>query len=145
MPLYTLSHVMFRLCAFPLCPPSHVMFRLFAFPLCPFVPPFTCNVPSVCIPFVSLWAPLCPFMSLYAPLFPFMPFNAPLHPSISLYKLLHAFTRFISWAATETSSQGLFSLLFQSKTCWWSSKRTRDIIRVWVFLAFFYFSVLAIV
>ena len=39
MPLYTLSHVMFRLCAFPLCP---------------FVPPFTCNVPSVCIPFVSL-------------------------------------------------------------------------------------------
>ena len=36
-----------------------------------------------------------------------MTLYAPLHPFTPLYTSLHTFTRFISWAATETSSQGL--------------------------------------
>ena len=62
LPVYTIvqlvtdcdSFVMFRLCAFPLCPfvplyapftPSHVMFCLCAFPLCPFVPLYALCAP----------------------------------------------------------------------------------------------------
>ena len=86
----------------PLCP-----FMSLCVPLCPFV---FLSVPScpfvICVPlsFVSLCVPLCPLVSLCVPLCPFMPLYTPF-----LYKLLHAFTCIISWAATETSSQGLLS------------------------------------
>ena len=109
LPAYTIvqlvtacdSFVMFRLCAFPLCPfvpfvplyapftPSHVMFRLCAFPLCLFVPLYV----PLC-PFVPLYAPFCPFMSLYFPLYPFMPLYATLCPFIPLYASLYLFTSF---------------------------------------------------
>ena len=39
-----------------------------------------CNVPSVCIPFVSLCAPLCPFV-------PFVPLYAPFTPSYVMFCL----------------------------------------------------------
>ena len=76
-----ISPFLFCLCPFlfRLCP---FLFRPcpFLFRLCPF-----------------LYSPFCPFLPLYSPIL-YMP----------LKKLLHTFTRFISWAATETSSQGLF-------------------------------------
>ena len=64
------QHVHLSLCVSVRLSVSKLNFCLFN-PLSPCLRPFTCNVPSVCIPFVSLCAPLCP-------LCPFMPLS-PLH------------------------------------------------------------------
>ena len=74
--VYTPSHVMFRLCAFPLCP----FMSLYYVPLCPFI--------------MSLYVPLYPFMPLYTPVCPYMPLYAPVCPFTPFYISLQAFTCF---------------------------------------------------